>query len=272
MGMRYAEVIGDPVAHSKSPVIHKFWLEKLGLEGDFRIRALSPRDLPRYLSSHCADPFWRGCSVTAPLKEQVAQLVSDPTGICRRIGACNAVFRSPFGCGIGANTDVIGVAAAIARAPEPGDRVCVIGAGGAARAVLEYFRAVGNVDVSILTRRPAKGSKLGAAAVHPFADAARALAGARYVVNATPLGTEGMPPLAGPVLDALAGTDRGAVVCDLVYTPLETPLLARARELGRTGVDGLAALVGQAAPAFELFFGAPAPREHDYELRERLTA
>ena len=271
MGVRYAEVIGDPVSHSKSPLIHKFWLEKLGLDGDFRIRRVEPRDLPRYLSSHCADPFWRGCSVTAPLKEKAAQLVSDPTGICRRIGACNAVFRSPFGCGIGANTDVVGVAAAIGRTPRADERACIIGAGGAARAVAQYFRANAVGELVSLVRNPAAAGDMGLEAFG-FESAAQALAGAHYVVNATPLGMTGMSPLPAAVTEALPETAPGAIVCDLVYAPLETPLLARARELGREAVDGLAALIGQAAPAFELFFGAEAPREHDAELRERLAS
>ena len=135
---------------------------------------------------------------------------------------------------------------------------------------LEYFRGRKLTDLVLVVRDAAKAAGTGAKSVHPFEDAPAAFAGAHYVVQATPLGMAGMPPQPGSVVDALARTDANAIVCDLVYVPIETPMLGRARGLGRTAVDGLAALIGQAAPAFELFFGVPAPREHDAELRERL--
>jgi shikimate dehydrogenase len=158
MGVPYAEVIGDPIAHSKSPLIHKFWLEKLGLEGDYRAERVQPGQLKADLDRRRADPFWRGCNVTAPLKTRAASLVSDPTGLSARIGAMNAVFRSPLGhCSLGANTDMIGIAAALGEAAAPGQRACVIGAGGAARAALEYLRLRGASDVHLIVRDIARG-------------------------------------------------------------------------------------------------------------------
>lgn len=277
MGIPYAEVIGDPVAHSKSPLIHKFWLERLGLEGDYRAHRLRATELKAYLDRRRADPFWRGSNVTAPLKARAASLVSDPTGICARIGAMNAIFRSPLGRSLGANTDLLGIAAALGDAPGPGSRVCVIGAGASARAALEYLRLRGASDVRLIARNVARGRAVHGAlatggAVHPFEDGAAAIAGAQWVINASPLGMAGMAPMPRAILDALDGMDDSGIVFDMVYAPVETDLLRRATALGRTTVDGLDMLVGQAAPAFALFFGVPAPRDRDAELRGLLTS
>jgi shikimate dehydrogenase len=277
MSMRYAEVIGDPVDHSKSPLIHRFWLEKLGLEGDYRARTLGPDALPAYLAERCADPLWRGCNVTAPLKARAARLAIDPTGVCARIGAANAIFRSPLRCGVGANTDLHGIAEALGASESLGDRICVIGAGGAARAVLEFFRVSGTAEVSMIVRDVGKGRAVHGAfdlsgGVCGFDDCATAIAGAECLVNATPLGMSGQPPMPRTVLDCLADTAEDALVFDMIYAPLETELLRNARTMGRNTADGLTMLIGQAAPAFELFFGVPAPREHDAELREALAS
>lgn len=266
MGVAYAEVIGDPVGHSLSPAIHRFWLEKLGLRGDYRSTRCTARELPRLLGQRCADPFWRGCSVTAPLKAPAAKLVVDPTRICTRLGAANAVFRSPLGCGVGANTDLIGVAEALGDAKP--ERACIIGAGGAARAASEVLRLRG-AEVTILARNP---SKIVGVRARSIDRASEALAGVDCLVNATPLGMAGAAEMPDSVLDALARTAENALILDMVYAPLETELLVRARAQGRKAVDGLAMLIGQAAPAFELFFGAAPPRGHDSELRERLTS
>lgn len=270
MGFPYAEVIGDPVEHSKSPVIHRFWLDKLQLKGDYQAQRLTASELGAFLRSRCADPFWRGCNVTAPLKEAAAGLASDPTGICGRIGATNTIFRSPLGCGVGANTDLIGAAEAIgARAGE--GKICLIGAGGAARPVLQLLSGE---EVVVIARNLAKAeavAKRFGAAFCAFEDAGYAIEGATCVINATPLGMAGMEPMPPRMIAALAATDHRAIVFDMVYAPLETPFLAEARRLGRPTADGLTMLIGQAAPAFEIFFGAPAPREHDAELRELLT-
>jgi shikimate dehydrogenase len=277
MGIPYAEVVGDPVAHSKSPLIHKFWLERLGLEGDYRVHRLRPAELKAYLDRRRADPFWRGSNVTAPLKARAASLVSDPTGICARIGAMNAIFRSPLGRGLGANTDLLGIAAALADAPGPGSRVCVIGAGAAARATLEYLRLRGTSDVRLIVRDIARGRTVHevlapGGAVHPLDDGAAAVAGAHWLINASPLGMAGRTPMPRAILDALEGMDESGIVFDMVYAPVETELLRRAGALGRRTVDGLDMLVGQAAPAFALFFGVAAPRDGDAALRGLLTS
>ena len=275
MGLAYAEVIGDPVAHSKSPAIHRFWLEKLALDGDFRACPVAPGQVAAYLARRCPDPFWRGCSVTAPLKPQAADAVADPTGICRRIGAANAIFRSPLGCGIGANTDLGAIAAVLGRSGAAAGRVCLIGSGGAARAALEYLRLRRAADVALIVRDVARGRRLhrrfaAGGGVHSFDEAGAAIAGADWIINATPLGMAGHAEMPAVLLDALARSAETALVFDMVYAPRETALLRRAAELGRKRVDGLAMLIEQAAPAFELFFGAAAPRRFDAELREAL--
>jgi shikimate dehydrogenase len=268
MGIPYAEVIGDPVAHSLSPAIHKYWLERLAMEGDYRATRCKAGDLTDYLERRCADPFWRGSNVTAPLKAEAARLAVDPTGLCTRIGAANAIFRSPLGCGVGANTDVIGIAAAIgAAAPKS---ACIVGAGGAARAALEVLRVRGTTDIRLLARDSRKACRLGAA--YAFDDARAAAAGADCVINATPLGMTRGPEMPEALLAALDRTAEDALVLDMVYAPLETALLGRARSLGRRTVDGLTMLIGQARPAFALFFGVPAPPDADGELRGRLAS
>ena len=276
MGVPYAEVVGDPIAHSKSPLIHKFWLGKLGIEGDYRARRCRPGALGAYVRDRCADPFWRGCNVTAPLKAEAAAVAVDSTGVCARIGAANALFRSPLGCAVGANTDLHGIAEALDGAERPG-RVCLIGAGGAARAVLEELRVRGAGDVRMIVRDVARGRVAHAACgtgvgVYGFGDCAAALAGAEWLINATPLGMAGRPPMPDAVLDRLEETTADALVFDMTYVPAETALLRRARETGRRTVDGIAMLIAQAAPAFELFFGVPAPRGHDAELRAVLAS
>ena len=104
----YAEVIGDPIAHSKSPLIHGFWLQALGIDGDYRRTHVTPGDLPAYIEQRRADPDWRGCNVTIPHKLAVMDLVDDPGDIRGTIGAMNTVVRQPGGALIGTNTDAAG--------------------------------------------------------------------------------------------------------------------------------------------------------------------
>jgi shikimate dehydrogenase len=281
MGIPYAELVGDPVVRSKSPLIHRFWLEKLGLSGDYRAVRLTPRELPAYLESRRRDPFWRGCNVTSPLKQKAAGLVGDPTHVCSWLDAVNAILPSPLHCLIGANTDVAGLAAALSEVAVEGERVCLIGAGGGARAALCYLfqRRVG--PVSILCRDARKADALCRLLPRsastgleplPFDRADAAMAGARLIVNATPMGRCQGPPMRPEILDALEAAGAGLTLLDMVYDPLETAFLRAGREAGGACLDGLTMLVGQAAPAFELFFGVPAPRGDDAELRGRLLA
>lgn len=266
----YAEVIGDPIAHSKSPLIHGFWLKKLGITADYRATHVRTDELAGFFAGRTADPAWRGCNVTVPHKVATLDHVADLGGVRDSIGAANTVFRGDDGQAIVTNTDAAGFVAPIADLDLSGERVVVVGAGGAARAVLFALSRVGVGEVTVLNRSPLKGAGLLAA----FGLQGRALPldaalpPAALLVNASSLGMTGHPPLA---LD-LSPLPAHAIVYDLVYAPLVTPLLAAAEARGLETIDGLEMLVGQAAAAFELFFGQPAPREHDAELRELLLA
>lgn len=263
----YAEVIGDPIAHSKSPLIHNFWLEKLGIEGAYRTAHVTPDGLAAYFESRRADAAWRGCNVTIPHKETALDHVEDRGDLRASIGAINTVLGED-GALIGTNTDAAGFYAPISSLDLDGADVAVIGAGGAARAVLFALKRAGVSNVALLNRTPIKGAGL-LATFGLKGDALpldAPLPPVELLVNASPLGMTGQPPLA---LD-LDSLPEDAVVYDLVYAPLETGLLAAARERELATVDGLEMLIGQAAIAFELFFGRPAPRDRDAELKELL--
>lgn len=266
----YAEVIGDPIAHSKSPLIHRFWLAKLGLEGDYQATRVAPDELESFISERRADPAWRGCNVTIPHKIAVMDHVADPGDVRQSIGAMNTVARDEHEAIIGTNTDAAGFYAPISGMQLDGAHVAVIGSGGAAHAVLFALARCNVAEVSLLVRNPLKGAGLLArfglkGSVHKL-DVP--LPPVSLLVNATSLGMVGQPAL---VVD-LAPLPADAVVYDLVYAPLLTPLLAAAERRDLAAVDGLDMLVAQAAFAFELFFGAPPPRDCDDELRALLIA
>lgn len=266
----YAEVIGDPIAHSKSPLIHRFWLDALGLDAEYRATHVTPDQLAAYIADRRDDPAWRGCNVTLPHKLAVLDHVADPGGVRDSIGAANCVFRSEGGDWIATNTDAAGFYAPIAELDLSDAPVAVVGSGGAARAVLFALARMGVGPVTVMARNPLKAAGL-LAAFGLRGDAVTLDAPVPPVallVNASSLGMTGQPPLD---LD-LAGLPEDAVVYDLVYAPVETGLLAAARARDLAVVDGLDMLVGQAAAAFELFFGAAPPRERDGELRALLLA
>ncbi|HEV2079144.1 MAG TPA: shikimate dehydrogenase [Allosphingosinicella sp.] len=278
MAVPYAEVIGDPIGHSKSPLIHNFWLRKLGLKAEYRATRVTPADLLRYLAGKRSDVSWRGCNVTSPLKQAAAGLVGAPAGLCEFVGAVNCVTRTPFSCLVGTNTDLAGIGEALKGVPLEGKNAVLIGAGGAARAALCYLLRQGVERVSVAARNPSQAERLAAMMVRSgrswveaaaLDEAGEEIRIAAVVINATPMGLAGGAPMLPVVLDSLAPAQ---VAFDMVYSPPETQFLAAAREKGATAIDGLAMLMGQAAPAFELFFGQPAPRQHDAELREFLTS
>lgn len=273
----YAEVIGDPIGHSKSPLIHGFWLEKLGIAAQYRACHVRPGELPAYLASRRADSDWRGCNVTIPHKEAIAPLIDVPEAKALAIGAVNTVFPLPGGRLGGTNTDVDGVADAVGDLALAGRHAVVIGAGGAARAAFAFLAGQRCASVRVLARTPDKAHRAAADCglavdVLPFAAGTGAFAEASLVINATQLGMKGQDAMPAFVLEELDQLAPGALVFDMVYAPLETALLAAAKAQGAHTADGLLMLVGQAAVAFERFFGQPPPRQFDAELRERLTA
>ncbi len=266
----HAEVIGDPIAQSKSPLIHRFWLGALGLAGDYRATRVTEEDLVDFLARRAADPDWRGCNVTMPLKHAVLDHVDDPGGVRASIGAANTVFRAEGGALVATNTDAAGFWAPLADLDLSGRPVVIVGAGGAARAVLFALSRVGTGPVTILNRNVLKAAAL-LAQFGLKGDAlplTAALPPAALIVNASALGMTGQPPLD---LD-LSGQSEDCIVYDLVYSPPETGLLAAARARDLATIDGLEMLIGQAAVAFELFFGQAPPRDRDDELRPLLTA
>jgi shikimate dehydrogenase len=272
----YAEVIGDPVAHSKSPLIHNFWLAKLGIAAEYRKTHVRAEELPDYFARRREDATWRGCNVTVPHKIAAAARLDKMSCRASRVGAVNTIVPTTVGF-TGHNTDVAGILEALPPAlMPPGSEVCVIGTGGAARAA---FAALRERDVALLllsARNHDVASKIHAefrlgGCVRPVEDRHN-IQTADVIINATTLGMVGQGEMPAAVLEWLADPAPDAVVFDMVYSPLETPLLAAARRYGLRTVDGLQMLIGQAAAAFEMFFGQPAPRQHDAELRALLTA
>jgi shikimate dehydrogenase len=271
----YAEVIGDPIAHSKSPLIHKFWLSKLGFEGDYRATRVAADGLEAYFRERRTQGDWRGCNVTVPHKQAVIASLDRLSERAREVGAVNTVVADN-GALAGDNSDVGGILDALSPVARPA-RVCLIGSGGAALAALAAFRLLSVSFLSLNVRDHAKGERLLAASrldgrVGPIDDR-EGLLGADLIVNATTLGMTGQSSMPDEVLRHVGAiANPGAAVFDMVYSPLETALLAAARRRGLVAIDGLEMLVGQAALAFGQFFGREAPRAHDAELRALLTS
>jgi shikimate dehydrogenase len=283
--VNYAEVIGDPIAQSKSPAIHNFWLGKLGIEAEYRAAHVKAEALTDYMRARAVDEAWRGCNVTMPHKQAVMLHLGRLHPLAERIGAVNTVVREADGSLTGYNTDVAGFLEPLRPWLEQRHlfrMARVIGTGGAARAILAAL-ADENVVIVLAGRDPAKaralldgldpGGEHHAADLADFADPTDFAFDDRQgcfdlIVNASPLGMAGQPPLAFD----LSHAPPGSVVYDIVTHPADTPLLQGARTAGLRTIDGLAMLIGQAAVAFEKFFGVPAPREYDGELRALLTS
>ena len=272
----YAEVIGDPISHSKSPLIHGFWLKQQGIAAEYRACHIHASELAGYFSARRADPLWQGCNVTIPHKEAVAQFLDKVDDKAQAIAAVNTVYRDTAGSLVGTNTDVDGVAEAIGSMDLTGRDVCVIGAGGAARAAFKLLADKG-CTVYAIARDPEKAMRVakscGVYAIGvPLAAGSTALREASLLINATQLGMTGQESMPQFLLAELAEMAKDALVFDMVYAPLHTPLLAAAAAQGLRTADGLTMLIGQAATAFGKFFGQPAPRIHDAQLRAMLTA
>jgi shikimate dehydrogenase len=257
--MKRAGVMGWPVAHSRSPLLHGFWLRQYGIAGDYVLMPVRPQDLAAALRSLSARGF-AGCNLTIPHKIAAVALVDRVEEKARRIGAINTVILARDGSLEGRNTDAFGFHAhLVASAPHwragTGPAV-VLGAGGAARAVVAALLDAGVPEIRLVNRHRARAEAVagdfgGPIGVADWAERGAALKGAALLVNATSLGQSGCPPL-DLALDALP---RDAIVYDIVYVPLETPLIAAARARGNPVVDGLGMLLHQARPCFEAWFG-----------------
>jgi len=264
MSAPFAEVIGDPVAQTRSPQIHRHWLAALGLDGDYRATRVERGELASFLARRRVDSEWRGCNVTIPHKQAVLPLLDAIDAGAAAIGAVNCVVPRPDGL-VGCNSDVDGVAAALAGAAIEGRKAALIGSGGGARAALRHLLDAGAAQVSVLVRSPSRAARLAAERVRilPFERFDAALEGASAIVNATPLGMAGAPPMPGPLIASVRRHSAGATLLDMVYAPLDTAFLAAGRAGGGTPVDGLVMLVGQARAAFRLLFGEDSPPGDD---------
>ena len=256
---KLAGILGWPVSHSLSPRLHGFWLNEYNLDGAYLPLAVAPENLKQVLSALPLMGF-QGVNLTVPHKVAALEIVDELTDVARRIGAINTVFINPDGRLTGTNTDGEGFLASLREGasswqPDEGPAV-VLGAGGAARAVLVALIDAGVPNIRLFNRSREKAEALAAALggpIHVFDWDKRNdhLDGAVLLVNTTTLGMQGQPPL-DISLDGLRGT---AVVTDLVYAPLQTGLLIQARERYLTTVDGLGMLLHQAVPGFEGWFG-----------------
>lgn len=261
-----AAVVGWPAKHSLSPLIMKTWLDETGQPGDYVIIECEPDAFAEAVRARFHAGLV-GVNVTIPHKEAALQAADTASDAARAIGAANVlVWRQ--GRIEADNTDHVGIARALESDSGSGPAV-LIGSGGAARAALYHLKSQDR-EIRILNRTADRAKALAQdfglmAEIYALDDAA-AFEGASLVINATSLGMTGQPPL---TVD-LSATASDALVFDMVYAPLKTELLAQAEQLGRRTADGLIMLVGQARPAFEAFFGAPAP-VHD-EVRGALLA
>lgn len=255
---RVAGVIGWPVAHSKSPAVHGYWLEKYGIDGAYVPLPVAPHDLREAIRALPKLGF-RGANVTVPHKGAAAAFCDDLEPHAHRLGVVNTLICGEDGIR-GANTDGLGFLNNLFHGapnwrPESAPAV-VLGAGGAARAVIVALLDAGAPDIRVLNRTRDKAEGLaqefgGRLTVLDWGDWNRALPGAGLLVNTTSLGMTGQPPLE---ID-LTTLPETAVVNDIVYKPLDTDLLETARDHGHKVVDGLGMLLHQAVPGFESWYG-----------------
>ncbi len=254
-----AGIIGWPVEHSLSPRLHGFWLERHKIDGAYVALAVRPEDLFEVLRLLPRIGF-RGANITVPHKEAALAAMDEVEPLARSIGAVNTVVVRADGSLEGRNTDAYGflenLRQGAAHWHPPHKPAAVIGAGGAARAICVALLDVGVPEIYLVNRTPERAERLAeelgdqVIAIR-WENHAAALGDAALVVNATTLGMKGEPET---LLD-LKLLPKTAVVTDIVYTPLETPLLAAARKRGNPVVDGLGMLIHQARPGFEAWFG-----------------
>jgi len=276
-GILKAGVIGWPVAHSLSPTLHSYWLNKYKIEGSYELMPLEPHRVGEAIQTLHARGFC-GANVTVPHKEFAAQGMDKLDETATALGAVNLINVHKDGKLEGRNTDGFGfVENLTASAPGldlKGARVCILGAGGTTRAAGFALLKEG-AELRISNRTMEKSEALaellqaqagGDITIVPWSERSQALEGISFLVNTTSLGMVGQPALE---ID-LAALPKDAVVTDCVYAPLETDLLKAARVRGNVGVDGLGMLIHQARPAFKSWFGVD-PEVSD-DLRDALIA
>jgi len=254
-----AGVMGWPVMHSRSPMMHNHWFAQTGLPGRYVFLPLPPERLETALRALGALNF-AGCNLTIPHKQQAMGIVDEVDEVARKIGAISCVVVRKDGSLFGTNNDWLGFLGNLRQSvpdwvPGAGPAV-VFGAGGGARAVVHALLDAGVPEVRLVNRTRARAAGLAADLDGPiravdWAERAAALNGAATVVNTTSCGMKGQPALDVPLHDL----EPDAVVADIVYTPLETPLLAAARARGNRTAGGLGMLIHQGPAAWKLWFG-----------------
>lgn len=255
-----AFVAGYPIRHSRSPLIHGYWLRQLGLPGSYGPLAIAPEEFADFISS-LKDGGSRYCggNVTIPHKEAAYAFADRRDDRCQELGAANTLYLSE-GELHATNTDGYGFARNLDDRHPGWDRArkaVVLGAGGASRAVIQALRDRGFTEINVVNRTVDRAKELadrfGAAiAPHPLDALDEVMQGAEFFVNTTSLGMDGE---AAPQIQ-FAGLASGALVTDIVYVPLMTPFLAQAEAAGFATVDGLGMLLHQAVPGFARWFGA----------------
>ncbi len=256
---KLAGVMGWPVAHSRSPVIHNHWIARHGLHGAYVLLPVQPESLTQALRALPVLGF-AGCNLTIPHKVEALKLVDRVEPLAARIGAVNTIVVEADGSLTGRNTDGFGYIQSLLEA-QPAWRTdhgpaVVVGAGGASRAVIVGLMDQGAREIRLTNRSWGKAHDMaqefgGPVRAVPWEERHAALDGAALVVNTTNQGMHGEPDL-DLRLDLLPAA---ALVSDIIYVPMETPLLAAARQRGNPTVNGLGMLLHQARPAFEAWFG-----------------
>ena len=262
---RVAGVVGRPISHSMSPILHNAWLAAAGMDGVYVPFSVQPGRFTAFVDSLRGGTV-SGLNVTLPFKGEALALADEATFRARTADAANVLVFREDGTILADNTDGLGMLRAFAEQapgfdPKAGP-VVILGAGGGSRGAAAAFVEAGCRDVRIVNRTLTKAQDIAeplGAAAFALNEAAKAFDGAVAVVNATSAGLSGSPALVLP----LEATPPSAVIMDMVYKPLKTPFLAQAEGLGRQTVDGLAMLIGQAVPSFEAFYGQTPPESVD---------
>ncbi|MCT7667246.1 shikimate dehydrogenase [Shinella kummerowiae] len=271
---RHAFVTGYPVKHSRSPIIHGYWLETLGLPGAYTRQEVSPQDFAGFISRlKGGESGFIGGNVTIPHKEAAFALADRPDALSEELGASNTLWLED-GALHATNTDGFGFLAnldALAPGWDKTGRAVILGAGGASRAIIQAVRDRGVGEIHVVNRTIARAQELAdrfgpKVHAHVMAALPEVSKAAGLFVNTTSLGMDGEP---APDFD-FSPLAKGAVVTDIVYVPLLTPILRQAKQQGFGTVDGLGMLLHQAAPGFEKWFGQRPTV--DAELRRRILA
>ena len=272
-----AGLIGWPVAQSKSQLIHEFWLKRLGLDGHYIRLPVRPGEVARAFRGMVALGF-AGVQATMPHKRACFDLVDHHTAAAKALGAVNTVIVEDDGSLTGENTDLPGFVEPLTGLDLSGEAVTVLGAGGAAAAVIAGLVRLGARELTVVNRTAEGTATLLAdladtltdCTVHAvdWSEAQKSADRSKLVANASSLGMAGLPPL--PL--SVESLRDDAIVYDIITHPHDTPLLRAAAARGLRTHDGLEMLVGQAREAFRRFYGTAAPRDADAELRALLTA